>query len=607
MPDSPTSESESTFVCARDELLIGLKDLGPLGAGVRSACAGEHFYQEHEGKRYCVLHFPGKEKSADFKKALQRKLENKDFYFRDVWFPDPLSFSNFGFGAQANFDGATFNADVDLSHATFSAKANFSHTTFSAEANFSHIAFSAEANFNHVAFSMEANFVFTTFSAEADFSSATFNAKADFLEAGFSAETSFREATFSQKAHFEGATFSAKADFSRAAISAKADFEGVTFSGEADFGSATFSGEADFGSATFSDQAHFERATFSAKADFGSATFSGEADFGSATFNVEADFGSATFGAKGTFSSATFSANTNFADATFSGEADFHSATFSAKAYFAGATFCGNAQFSFCTLNGKTDLSFVTFRDYVRFTGKKTTVMFSATSSLDLQFARIEKPEHLSFHSLSLWPHWFVNVDARQFEFINVKWHGSTAQEIKDLRSGYPYSAVHQLLAIAFRQLAVNAEDNHRYEEASRFRYMAMDVGRRERWRGFAFWRLDWWYWLASGYGERVLQAFLVLLGILLLGASVYNHVGFARWEPKLASETDVVTAKRDDMGTPLKFSRALTYSAGVMTLQKPDPRPATTAAQTVVLLETVLGPVQAALLALAIRRKFMR
>jgi uncharacterized protein (DUF433 family) len=42
------------------------------------------------------------------------------------------------------------------------------------------------------------------------------------------------------------------------------------------------------------------------------------------------------------------------------------------------------------------------------------------------------------------------------------------------------------------------------------------------------------------------------------------------------------------------------------MTFQKPEPRPATPAAQTVVLLETILGPVQAALLALAIRRKFM-
>jgi hypothetical protein len=103
------------------------------------------------------------------------------------------------------------------------------------------------------------------------------------------------------------------------------------------------------------------------------------------------------------------------------------------------------------------------------------------------------------------------------------------------------------------------------------------------------------------------MQGVLVLFGILLLSAILYSHVGFVRWEPKLASESDMASAKRDDVGAPLKFSRALIYSAAVMTFQKPEPRAATTAAQTVVLLETILGPVQAALLALAIRRKFMR
>jgi len=43
------------------------------------------------------------------------------------------------------------------------------------------------------------------------------------------------------------------------------------------------------------------------------------------------------------------------------------------------------------------------------------------------------------------------------------------------------------------------------------------------------------------------------------------------------------------------------------MSLQKPEPKPLTGTAQTLVLLETILGPLQAALLALAIRRKFMR
>jgi hypothetical protein len=57
----------------------------------------------------------------------------------------------------------------------------------------------------------------------------------------------------------------------------------------------------------------------------------------------------------------------------------------------------------------------------------------------------------------------------------------------------------------------------------------------------------------------------------------------------------------------PFGLKRAFTYSLSVMSLQKPDPKPLTGTAQTLVLLETILGPVEGALLLLAIRRKFMR
>jgi hypothetical protein len=165
------------------------------------------------------------------------------------------------------------------------------------------------------------------------------------------------------------------------------------------------------------------------------------------------------------------------------------------------------------------------------------------------------------------------------------------------------------LLGITCRHLALNAEENHRYDQASKFRYWSMDVRRRESWRGFAPFRLSWWYWAASGYGERVFRAFLVLLGIWLVSAFLYTRAGFARWEPRPGSESDFArtAARRDEVGAPLELGRAVTYSLGVILLQKPEPRPATGAAQTIVALETILGPLQAALLALALRRKFMR
>jgi hypothetical protein len=495
MPDSPTTEPESTFVCDCDKWM-------------RSACAEEPFYKEHEGKRYCVLHFPGKEKSAKFKQAVQKKLDHKDFNFRGVWFPDEVLFSEFKFSADVDFISATFSATADFSGADFSAGAYFSSATFRAEADFA----------------------FATFSVAAYFTSAI-------------------------------------------------------FSGDADFGSAAFSVDADFGSATFSRDADFTATIFNSKADFGSATFSVDADFTATIFNSKADFRSATFA------------------------------------------------------------------DRVSFAGADKHRAFS----LEIQFARMEKPDHVLFHTLSLRPHWFVNLDARKIDFTNVEWgwdRRSIKEEIKSLEDNN-VSSPHRLLAIACWHLAVNAEENHRYEEASKFRYMAMDARRlqlREGMRGNFFkadWRVlkktlarlhwslrrDWGvrgrtltrskrfirvygktlnllyrlYWMVSGYGERIIRASAVLVGIWFISALLYTFVDFGPSEPKLASEADVASAKRDEIGAPLKFRRALTYSAGVMTLQKPEPRPATAAAQTVVLFETILGPVQAALLALAIRRKFMR
>ncbi len=61
-----------------------------------------------------------------------------------------------------------------------------------------------------------------------------------------------------------------------------------------------------------------------------------------------------------------------------------------------------------------------------------------------------------------------------------------------------------------------------------------------------------------------------------------------------------------DQVGPELRILRALSYSASVMTLQKPEPSPSIVV-RGLVTLETIMGPVQAALLALAIRRKFMR
>ena len=550
-----------------------------------------------------MLHFPGEEKAPDFEVAFQKKVNDGDLNFHGVWFPKETFFGDIDFNTDAEFGNATFTGEAYFRGAVFTQRANFSN--------------------------------------------AKFNAGADFAEAKFNANAEFGFATFADQAFF-----------SSSVIAAAAHFYGITFDGMATFRDVTFRGEANFESSGFKDEADFSGAIFKEFASFRPSSFEQEALFDRCIFTDSADFGFCTFKA----------------DAYFTGT------TFVKGAHFDGCNFGREAAFSGAIFGREADFNSAIIADRVSFAGGETRGTFTNESSLNLQFARIEKPKHLSFHTLSLRPHWFINVDAREFEFLNVRWesldvdeevarlkqsgimarpqslfttseeftvHANGGAESRDeateeegieeedaekeadesiigearkeagdqieeqtdegARSPEGHEAIspHRLLAVTCRQLAVNAEENQRYEEASSFRYMAMDVRRREGWRGPAFWRLSWWYWLASGYGERVWQAFLVLIGLWLIGALLYSQVRFAP-DSKRERESRSI-AEQEAHAKPLKFKRALIYSAGVITLQKPEPRPVGMAGQTILTLESIMGPIQAALLALAVRRKFMR
>ena len=414
-------EGEADFVCGCE-------------GWMRSACAGEPFYAEHEGKRYCVLHYPGKEKSAAFQHALRKKIDDKDFDFRGVWFPDRVDFRRFTFVSAAHFGHATFSAEADFSGATFRAAADFSSAKFDGVANFGSAKFKEFVNFD----------------------SATFNADGIFNSMKIGPD--------------------ANAKFEHASFRARGGFTSATFSGDVYFGSARFEGDADFNSVTFGSNLYCGLAKFGAMADFSSASFGADAVFNHSVFSAIADFRRATFDKGGLFSGSVFAASVDFA---------------------------GSA--------GKRAL------------GKEP--------SLDFQHASIGKPERVSFHTLTLRPHWFVNVDVRKFNFIDVDWtlNVRRSEEVRNL-GAKGISSPHQLLSIASRQLAVNAEENHRYEEASRFRYWAMELAGVTRWQGWRLWKTDWLYnvyWVVSGYGERIPRALGWLAAVWFIFGLLYTQVGF--------------------------------------------------------------------------------
>ncbi|HZY57384.1 MAG TPA: acyltransferase family protein, partial [Rubrobacteraceae bacterium] len=175
------------------------------------------FYKQHEGKQYCVLHFPGKEKEADFQEALGKKLEDRDFDFAGVYFPGELNFNFLQFDSGTDFSEATFEEGAGFFKSTFKEGANFSRATFEGEANFLGATFEGRTNFSDATFKKKAGFFEASFEEEADFYQATFEEEAVFIKASFEKisrsrddapkEAVFSTATFEKEACFSGATF----------------------------------------------------------------------------------------------------------------------------------------------------------------------------------------------------------------------------------------------------------------------------------------------------------------------------------------------------------------------------------------------------------------
>ncbi|MEN3332371.1 MAG: hypothetical protein V7641_1736 [Blastocatellia bacterium] len=147
---------------------------------------------------------------------------------------------------------------------------------------------------------------------------------------------------------------------------------------------------------------------------------------------------------------------------------------------FRGVWFPEAANFTGFEFSAAATFRSATFKDQLSFSGSES---FGNQTALDLQFSRIDKADLVSFHTVTLHPHWFVNIDPRKFVFTDVSWNWQAISidgEIQSLEAE-KVSSPRRLLAIACRQLAENAETNNRYEEASQFRYWAMDLARQQK------------------------------------------------------------------------------------------------------------------------------
>jgi hypothetical protein len=128
-----------------------------------------------------------------------------------------------------------------------------------------------------------------------------------------------------------------------------------------------------------------------------------------------------------------------------------------------------------------------------------------------------------------------------------------------------------------------------------------MEAKRLEKAGGYQVLSLHWWYWFSSSYGENWRKATIVLLGILVL-FSIYYHFAFFQICPKNSEDKTKCVVRT------MHFDEAIHHSLYSAALQNIEYRRSLTSAQDImILIEKILAPIQAALLALAIRRKFMR
>ena len=329
------------------------------------------------------------------------------------------------------------------------------------------------------------------------------------------------------------------------------------------------------------------RSVFFPGIDFSEATFEGDADFSyhlpppsrmrwGTIFVSGVKFSRAAFKGDVRFSGATFERRADFSEATFERDVDFRCAAFEGAANFFSATFKEEGKFR-----------------YLQMASPQPILFFWSTV--------IEKPERFSFHSIYLRPSWFIDVDPQKFDFSDVEWfelpNGARLkleeeiEAVETLGQHRPPSSLRKLQKTC-RQLMNNAEENRDYPTANEFHYWSMEAQRKEGWSQLGL--IGTLYWALSGYGVRAARALWVLV---------------AMWAAFTLLYVLVDPSEFNDFGRGISYLwQAAVYSLLALTRLSPEPKPEEPGTfQFFVGLEGILGPLQIALLALAIRRKVMR
>lgn len=416
---------------------------------------------------------------------------------------------------------------------------------------------------------------------------------------------------------FEGASFPYPINFLKLHQTLNINFNRTTFTGLADFSDQTFIGKTSFIHSTFLHGAHFDRTIFDCtchfsmsrflnndlgnKAYFTQARFRSIAFFHDTLFEIEANFNYSSFLKRASFANTIFSkkdtdsssfggvkfeGHTHFSNCLFYNGVDFFKSQFNDESYFETVTFSipdsqinenatrfdmievnGSLVFSTCSFRGQA-----TFRDIVNI--KK--IIFKNSELTDCDFLNTPLT-HIIFQSSE----WKINNELKRYKI-------SAENDDSRLDS----------VIVFYRAMKKRTRDEQNDTEASHWHHAEKDAQLKFH-RTVNPWSFQRWmleiYRVISRYGEDPWQAckiFFILMALLALATGIgalYLH----------SFSPDAVTWERTG-----KF--ALTFSQYALLVTPTYTLPSGFAAAAL-LLSRLLIPIQAAILAFAIRNKLHR
>lgn len=409
-----------------------------------------------------------------------------------------------------------------------------------------------------------------------------------------------RALTYKSRCDFSGTIFDGDIQFLTSNAFPDITFNDAVFNGEAKFDDVVFAGEVLFTNTQFKGNATFWRTIFKGYTNFYSAQFMEGAYFGWANFENLTWFNEATFHKVAAFDNAKINGDLEFVWTVFKGRANFLRATFNEKIRFDGCTFHGQASFIQAEFNDKAFFTKRYFAD--------TGTFVESGLFLNVVITGKVRFEGINCRKLS-----FLDTDVKQIDFINCEWEQVGGRNVlydeKNLvnKPDEELTSDFKKVEMLYRKLKQKYKEEHDEQEASNWHYGEKEMFRKSnKWRKYLP-SLVTIYWLTSGYGERPVRSLSVLLFFIFAASIISLYAGLSL-PPGLK---EVYGIGRHDLQAGLTAKTALPSLMNTLkyvTFQR-DPffKPAGWFGEFVKLVAQVVVPIQAALLAFAVRNRFRR